>query len=134
MPRPAHTPDEGGRRQVEALAGYGVPEPAIAAMIGIDAKTLRKHYRFELDHGHTKANAKVAENLYRKATGDGRESVTAAIFWLKTRAAWKETMVQEHKGSPHLTVRTIKRVIVSPDGRERPRLTIDAESKRTEAG
>jgi len=42
-----------------------------------------------------KANAKVAENLYRKATGDGRESIIAAIFWLKTRAGWKETSVQE---------------------------------------
>ena len=28
----------------------------------------------------TKANAKVAENLYRKATGEGREAVIAAIF------------------------------------------------------
>src|SRR4029450_12015864 len=26
------------------------------------------------------------ESLYRKATGEGREAVTAAIFWLKTRA------------------------------------------------
>ena len=86
------------RRQVEALAGYGVPEAEIAGMVGIDPKTLRKHYRHELDHGHTKANAKVAENLYRKATGDGRESVTAAIFWLKARARWKETSVNEHSG------------------------------------
>jgi hypothetical protein len=95
MARPAHKPDEAKRRQVEALAGYGVPEPDISGMIGIDAKTLRKHYRQELDHGHTKANAKVAENLYRKATGEGREAVIAAIFWLKTRARWKETTVNE---------------------------------------
>src|SRR5215218_1097705 len=86
------------RRQVEALAGYGVPEAQIAAMVEIDAKTLRKHYRHELDHGHAKANAKVAENLYRKATGEGRESVTAAIFWLKARARWKETSAIEHGG------------------------------------
>ena len=44
---------------------------------------------------YIKANAKVAENLYRKATGDGREAVTAAIFWLKTRASWKETSISE---------------------------------------
>ncbi len=83
------------RRNVEALAGYGVPEVDIAGVIGIDPKTLRKHYPQELRYGHVKANAKVAENLYRKATGDGRESVIAAIFWLKTRARWKETMVNE---------------------------------------
>jgi hypothetical protein len=98
MARPRHEPDSLERRQVEALAGYGVPELEIAAMIGIDAKTLRRHYRHELDHGHARANAKVAENLFRKATGDGREAVTAAIFWLKARARWKEVSAHEHGG------------------------------------
>jgi hypothetical protein len=77
------------------MAGYGVPEADIACVLEIDPKTLRRHYRRELDQGHIKASAKVAENLYRKATGEGREAVTAAIFWLKTRAGWKETIVQE---------------------------------------
>jgi hypothetical protein len=95
MARPSHKPDPQTRRQVEALAGYGVPESDIAGVVGVSPKTLRKHYRSELDHGHVKANAKVAENLFRKATGDGREAVIAAIFWLKTRAGWKETMVSE---------------------------------------
>jgi hypothetical protein len=95
MSRRAHKPDPAGRRQVEAMAGYGIPEADIATVLEIDPKTLRKHYRKELDKGHIKATAKVAENLYRKATGDGREAVIAAIFWLKTRAGWKETVVQE---------------------------------------
>jgi hypothetical protein len=98
MGRRAHKPDLALRRQVETLAGFGVPEDDIAGVIGIDPKTLRKHYRHELDHGHVKANARVAENLCRKATGEGREAVTAAIFWLKTRAGWKETSVQEVSG------------------------------------
>jgi hypothetical protein len=98
MARPSHQPDAFHRRQVEALAGYGVPEADIAGMVGIDAKTLRKHYGHELAFGHTKANAKVAENLFRKATGDGRESVIAAIFWLKARGRWKETSLNEHSG------------------------------------
>ncbi len=84
--------------QVEATAGYGVPEADIARVLNIDAKTLRKHYRDELDTGHVKANAKVAENLFRKATGEGRESVIAAIFWLKVRAHWKLTSVTEITG------------------------------------
>jgi hypothetical protein len=98
MGRPSHKPDDASRRQVEALAGYGVREDEIAEFIGIDAKTLRKHYRQELRQGHTKANAKVAENLYRRATGEGREAVTAAIFWLKTRAGWRETLAHELSG------------------------------------
>ena len=95
MGRRAHHPDSTSRRQVEAMAAYGVPEKDIACVIGIDPKTLRKHYRHELDTGAIKANSKVAESLYRKALGDGSQSVTAAIFWLKTRAHWKETVVNE---------------------------------------
>ena len=114
MARPSHQPDPALRRQVEALAGYGVPEIDIARVVGIDAKTLRKHYRDELDNGHVKANAKVAENFYRRATGEGREAVTAAIFWLKTRARWKETSVHELGGSPELPPLRIERVIIDP--------------------
>ena len=114
------------------MAGYGVPETDIAGVIGIDPKTLRKHYRSELDHGHVKANAKVAENLFRKATGDGRESVIAAIFWLKTRAGWKETMVQEHTGKTDPVV-VIKRYVIDPppqSAREALTQSIEGIAKR----
>ena len=117
MARPAHQPDDMLRRQVEAMAGYGVPEAEIAGMVGVDPKTLRKHYRNELAFGHTKANAKVAENLFRKATGEGRESVIAAIFWLKARGRWEETSVNEHSGldgKPIEQVHEIRRIIISP--------------------
>ena len=98
MGRRAHQPDPVGRRQVEAMAGYGVTEADIARVLAIDPKTLRKHYPDELATGHIKANTRIAESLYRKALGDGPQSVTAAIFWLKTRAHWKETTVQELAG------------------------------------
>jgi len=98
MARRSHKPDPSLRRQVEAMAAYGVPEADIARVIDIDPKTLRKHYRNELATGHIKANSKVAESLFRKATGEGPQSVTAAIFWLKTRARWKETSAIEHGG------------------------------------
>ena len=113
MSRPAHKPDPVTRRQVEAMAAYGVPEADIAKVMRIDPKTLRKHYRDELDTGSIKANSRIAESLYRKAMGEGPQSVTAAIFWLKTRARWKETTVQEHIGNVDPIVR-IERVIVRP--------------------
>jgi hypothetical protein len=96
MSRRAHRPDSTSRRQVEAMAAYGVPEAAVARVLDIDPKTLRKHYRDELDTGQIKATAKVAESLFRKATTDGAQSVTAAIFWLKTRGGWRET-AQSHQ-------------------------------------
>ena len=39
-----------------------------------------------------KVKAKVAGCLYRIATGRGRDAVTAAIFWLKVRAGWREPL------------------------------------------
>src|SRR4029450_10502644 len=93
MGRRSHKPDPAQRRQVEAMAAYGIPEINIAAVLGVDPKTLRKHYRDELDLGETKANAQVAGFLFNSArTGN----VTAQIFWLKTRAQWKETP-SEHR-------------------------------------
>ena len=79
-----------------------VPELNIASVIGIDPKTLRKHYRHELDNGQVKATAKVAESLFRKATAEGPQSVTAAIFWLKTKGGWRETS-QDHTRSASST-------------------------------
>ena len=110
MGRRAHKPDPFLRRQVEAMAAFGIPEQNIARVVAIDAKTLRKHYREELDTGQTKATAKVAESLFRKAMGDGPQSVTAAIFWLKTRGGWKETSTVElgGSGSQPLTVEFVK--------------------------
>jgi len=88
MGRRAHKPDPASRRQVEAMAAYGIPEIDIARVVGVDPKTLRKHYRDELDMGETKANAQVAGFLFNSARSG---NVTAQIFWLKTRARWKET-------------------------------------------
>jgi len=82
---------------VEQMSAVGIPQDSIARVLrdGIDEKTLRKHFRQELDTAATKANAKVAGTLYNKAlSGD----TTAAIWWSKTRMGWKETSVQEHQG------------------------------------
>jgi len=60
------------------------PAEDIATFLGIDAKTLRKHFREELDRGTVEANAKVAQSLFQMAT-HGR-NVAAAMFWMKARA------------------------------------------------
>lgn len=88
---PAHEPTEASRKQVEALASYGVPQEQIAKVIGISDRTLRTHYADVLATAAIRANSLVAQSLFTKATkGEGSASVTAAIFWLKTRARWRE--------------------------------------------
>jgi hypothetical protein len=76
------------RRTVRAMAGFGIPQEDIATFLGIDAKTLRKHFRAELDRGSIEATSKVAQSLFRMAT-EGN-NVAAAIFWMKARAGWRE--------------------------------------------
>ena len=103
---PPHKPTEETLRLARTLSGYGVPQEEIARQIGICQKTLRLHYRGELDAGVAQANAKVAEGLYKKALGDGPQSASAAMFWLKTRAGWKETVVNEHTGKDGKPIET----------------------------
>ncbi|GEP06430.1 hypothetical protein MOX02_44680 [Methylobacterium oxalidis] len=72
------------------MASFGNTEEQIAQILAIDPKTLRAHYRFELDVGHVKATNAVAMNLFRQATKDDPKAVTAAQFWLRCRAGWSE--------------------------------------------
>jgi hypothetical protein len=89
--RPTHEPTDQTTKTVEAMASYGIPQDEIAAVLGIDPKTLRKHYANALAIAATKANALVAQSLFAKATAKEitGPSVTAAIFWLKARAGWR---------------------------------------------
>jgi len=114
MRKPRHIPDSTQRRQIEAMAAYGLPEAGIARIVGIEARLLRRHYGEELDTGQLKATARVAESLFRRATSEGPQSVAAAIFWLKTRAGWKETSVQELSG-PEKTPIIIEQVRFGDD-------------------
>ena len=93
------------RAQVEAMAGYGIPDTDIALVLKIDVELIRQHYAEELASGHIKANARVAENLFRRATGEGREAVIAAIFWLKARARWTESTAHELSGKDGQPIR-----------------------------
>ena len=90
-----HTEEQ--RRTVKALSGYGVPHDGIAIHIGVDPKTLRKHFRDELDRGSVEATAKVAQTLFHLATVE--KNVPSVIFWMKARAGWRETVRQENTGA-----------------------------------
>ena len=96
MPKAPHIPTEKTRAEVLALAGFGTRHDDIAIYIGITKKTLYKNYREELDTGAIKANSAVAKTLYKLAIdGDSR----SCMFWLKTRAGWRETDRHEITGA-----------------------------------
>lgn len=113
---PSHEPTKEQRKIVEAMSSYGTPQEGIASVIGIDVKTLRKHYREELDTATAKANAQVAQRLYRKClAGD----TTSMIFWMKTRGRWSEKVEHALSGADGGPIEIVRRIIHAPkDGIE----------------
>lgn len=79
---PKHKPTEKDRQIARLGAAAGMPQEDIACAIGIDAKTLREHYRHELDNGRALANVKVAGKLYELCM---QGNVAAVIYWHKTQ-------------------------------------------------
>ena len=85
--RPPFKPTDEQREQVIALSSNGLPHIQISRIIGCAPKTLRKHFREELNIGKIQANAKVAGALYQSALNG---NVKAQTFWLKTVSGWQE--------------------------------------------
>ncbi len=87
-PRMEFTAEE--RRQVELLAGLGLPIRDISLLVreGINHKTLSDHFELELQRGVARANARVSQTLFEKATKD--KDTTAMIWWTKSRMRWTE--------------------------------------------
>ena len=97
MPRMQFIPTRAQRRLVMAASAHGVPQPEIAAMLDLRSeKTLRRHFRTELDRGGAQANFPVAQTLFRLAING---CVPALIFWMKCRAGWRERPVSEPRNA-----------------------------------
>lgn len=97
MPAHKFQPTEEQRRKVKALAGYGVRQRQIAALLGLaSTTTLRKHFQEELRLGAVEAKAQMLGTLFKMAHSGCHPTMT--MFWLKTRARWSE------KGNPEVTI------------------------------
>ena len=97
MSTPLHKPTDETRAEVRALASFGVTQEDIATFIGISKPTLAKYYSDELRVSSIKANATVGKYLYNLASGMALKNGAthgdcsrAAMFWMKTRAGWRE--------------------------------------------
>ncbi len=95
--KPTFKPTDEERKLVEQMCAVGIPQESICLVIrdGIDSKTLRKHFRTELDTAKIKANATIGGKLFNKAiAGD----TACLIFWAKTQMGWRELSVHEVTG------------------------------------
>jgi hypothetical protein len=119
MARKAFVANEAIREKVRHLAGVGVRQDDIAKIIGCAPKTLRKRCREDLDRGVAEANAMVSGYLFAAAKGG---NVTAQIFWLKTRAHWRERAVPDHLPGSDIEASSPV-VLLLPDNSRDPDLT-----------
>ena len=103
------TPEQ--RAQVLALATYGVNQIEIAKFIKCAEKTLRLHFRDELDEAMIDKEQKVRRFLFNGATGEAldpdspnynpsasyNDCTRLAMFWAKTQLGFKEKQDINHK-------------------------------------
>src|SRR5262252_2754005 len=120
MARKAFVVNQAVREKVRHLAGVGVRQDDIARIIGCAPKTLRKRCRDDLDRGAAEANAIVSGCLFAAAKGG---NVAAQIFWLKTRARWRESAAQDDTGADRDAEAGSSVVLWLPDNSRDPGLT-----------
>ena len=84
MGAPTFNPTDAERAEVKNMVAVGIPQESICrgGRDGIDDKTLRKHFRHELDTALVKANTEISGTLYNKARNGDTPSI---IWWEKTR-------------------------------------------------
>lgn len=118
MGRRRHEPTAESRKYVATAAGLGATQAGLSAILGISIPTLERHYRKELDTGTERANLTIAGKLYKLAASDEntQAAVIARIFWLKSRARWRESSIIEHAGPDGAPLSNIRQtVVILPD-------------------
>lgn len=103
--KPSHEPTKAMRELVKMHAMVGTPQSIIADVLEIDDKTLRKYYRRELDLATHQANAQIGGALFNKAV---KGDTAAAIFWLKTRAGFREQKEPDGGEDGDITIRVTR--------------------------
>ena len=104
-----HEPTDDNRKLVRNLAAVGTKYEDISLKLEISSDTLVKYYKKELDDGRIDANAAIAQSLVGAAKSG---NTSAQMFWLKTRAGWKETNALEVSGADGGAITVISKINV----------------------
>jgi hypothetical protein len=88
--------------KIETMASFGLTIEKIAAVFGVDRKTMNRHtanspaLEEAIERGRAKAEFNVSKAAYDMAISGKVPAMT--MFWLKCRAKWREVIPIEHSG------------------------------------
>ena len=92
MARTAFKPTAEQKRLVKVLSAHGIRQEDIATEVGLRSpKTLRKHFRKELDLARISADIAVGKTLYQMASSG--KCIAATIYWENRKAARQARLV-----------------------------------------
>ncbi len=92
---------EGDEAQVRALAAYAVPDPEIAATLGLTLVELRERHGRAIAQARATARAAVAKAAFDRAMkGDGKDAEAAAREYLRMSAAAGEATAELSAPAP----------------------------------
>jgi hypothetical protein len=101
--------------KLRALIAVGTPREVIARKFSCTVDQLEERYGCEMRRAGAMARALVGGQLFALAQ---EGNIAAIIFWLKTRAGWKESVRREVSYSSSLTGQKVyPRVILPCNGR-----------------
>jgi hypothetical protein len=87
--RPAYIPTDEHRRTVATMIGVGMAQDDVCKVLRISEKTLRRHYRTEIDTAHIKMVVRVRARLIAKAdAGD-----TLCLIHAAKVLGWNDRLV-----------------------------------------
>lgn len=119
--RPGHEPNDVTRQTVLMHVAVGTTTQDIARLLGVSLRTLKRHYREELNFGKAKANASVAGKLFNRAmNGD----TTAQIFWMKASAGWSDKQQVQFSSEDGTTpVNKVEIEVIGDDAKKPKQIT-----------
>jgi hypothetical protein len=114
--RPPWQPTAEEREKVKALAGRGVPEVNIAALVGVSKHTLRKHCKDDIEAGRSVAVSNVLGAVYKAAlAGEFKQQQ----LYLANTIGWTSSHKVELSGSLKVSDR-LERAIARKRGEAPP--------------
>ena len=105
---PEHEPSLESKAKVIGFVCAGFSQTQIANYLDIDEKTLRKHYRYELDNAKMEKISALSNNAYKMAM-DGDQKMTE--FVLKCQGRWSYAKSPEDADAQQKLTSVLEKVI-----------------------